>query len=500
MAKATDKYNEAVENEQQLVDWFIDGCADKNDLVIGAEHEKFIFYRDDLSAVTYEGSNGRSGIKDLLEYIESNFDWEPKYEDGNLIRLEKNGASITLEPSGQIELSGAPLKTVHEIAKETYDHFEQLTEACDAFGMDILGLGYHPTQTLSDAPMMPMSRFKIFNEFFKENDYDSALNLASSTCSTQVNLGYTSEEDMVKKLRVSLALQPIATALFANSPFDSGEDSGNKSNRSHITENAADGRYGFMMPVAFEEDFGFKKYTDFVMNMPVLGAYEGDHFEFLHGKRLPFNQCVQKHSIHMDDDHEHLLTMNDWFNHINTIWPEVRMRQWLEMRGTDVGSSTEMINALPAFWVGILYDDKALDKAYDLIKDWTEEDRSYLRTQAAIDGLQTEFMGTTIQEITKNVLALSELGLNNRNIKNEQGDNEAMYLKPLHEIVETGLTQADILKDKYNNEWNENISKIFTECSFGAAKKHLLPTTKVTNKDTTPNNTVKNRAIRRSNN
>ena len=472
MAKASHRYSDVIKSKQQIIDWFKQGCVKKEDLVIGAENEKFIFYKDDHSTVPYEGSNGRAGIKDLLEYIRDEFNWEPKYEDGNLIRLEKGGASITLEPGGQIELSGAPLKNLHDVASETSEHFEQLLEACEALEMDSLGLGYHPTQKLEDAPLMPMSRHETFYKFFGEHGYTNALNLMVSTSSTQVNLGYTSEEDMVKKLRVSLALQPIAVAIFANSPFCEGALSEAKSHRSHITENAACGRYGFMMPVAFDEDFSFEKYTDFISNMPVIGFYEDEHFVFLGMDNIPFDKCVRDHIAHSDK--ERPLTMDDWFNHINTVWPEVRMRQWLEMRGSDVASSTEMITALPAFWIGILYDDEALDKAYDMIKDWTNEDREYLRMQAAINGLQTEFLGTTIQEIAKNALALSELGLKNRHILNDNGEDESKYLEPVKDVITTGLTQADKLKDKYKNEWKKDISQIFTELSYGAKKRHLL--------------------------
>ncbi len=481
MTKPSSRYAKVITSKQQIIDWFKQGCTKKEELLIGAENEKFIFYKDDFSAVPYHGSKGRAGIKDILEYLQAKFNWYGKYENGNLIRLEKNGASITLEPGGQIELSGTTFKNLHDIDHETKEHFSQLLEACSKFEMGALGLGYHPTQTLEDSPLMPISRHKAFYKFFQEHKYIKALNVMVSTSSTQVNLGYTSEEDMVKKLRVSLALQPIAIAIFANSPFCKGELSKAKSHRSHVTKNAANGRYGFMLPVAFDEDFGFEKYTDFILNTSVIGFYEGENFIPLSTEDVPFDECVEKHTI---NSNKHTpITMNDWFNHINTIWPEVRMRQWLEMRGADVTSSIDTINALPAFWVGILYDDEALDKAYDMIKNWTNEDREYLRAQAPINGLQTEFMGTTLQEIAKNALALSELGLQNRNIKDKNGMNESKYLEPIKDIVNSGLTQADKLKHQYKTKWRGDISRIFTDISYGSMNSHLLERKKPANQN-----------------
>ncbi len=469
MAKPAHNYNDKLQDRKVLVEWFKQGCAAKEDLVIGAEHEKIIFYKDDYAIVPYEGKDGKPGIKDLLEHLRDHHDWTPFYEDDNLIRLEKNGASVTLEPGGQIELSGAALHNLHEVANETKNHFSELLEACEANGMDVLGLGYHPTMTLDDAPLMPMSRFQTFYNFYKSNHFETARKLMVATSSTQVNLGYSSEDDMVKKLRVGLSLQPIASAIFANSPFEDGKLSDSASTRSRITHNAADGRYGFMMPVAFEDDFGFERYTDFILNeMPVFGIYHNDHFMWIE-KPVSFMDCVNGPIPGLEEQHD--MTLNDWFNHINTIWPEVRMRQWLEMRGCDVGSSEDMINALPAFWVGLLYDDEALDKAYDLIKDWTAEDREFLRTRTPEDGLQTPFKGGTVQDIAKKLVELAELGLRNRNIQNEDGVHEGVYLKPLRDIVDTGLTQSDVMKKKYENEWDKDISHVFNEFSFGAHQR-----------------------------
>lgn len=469
MAKPSDKYHDKLTTKKQLLDWFEQGCTEQDNLVIGAEHEKIIFYKDDFSPVPYEGEDGKSGIKDILLYLQENFDWEPTYEDDNLIRLDKDGASVTLEPGGQIELSGAPLKNMHEVANETANHFHELLEACETHGMDALGLGYHPTMNYKDSPLMPMSRHKTFFNHFASHGYKTAQKLMVASSSTQVNMGYRSEEDMVKKLRVGLALQPIASALFANSPFEDGKLSENQSTRSHITHNAADGRYGFMLPVAFEEDFGFERYTDFILNeMPLMGIYHQDHFLWLQ-HTTSFVECVKGPIPGLEEEHQ--MTLDDWYNHINTVWPEVRMRQWLEMRGSDVGGSEEMINALPAFWVGLIYDDEALDKAYDIIKDWTNEEREYLREQTPKDGLDTEFRNAPLWELAKSLVELSDQGLRNRNVQNEQGAHEGIYLQPLHKLLEAKQTQSEELIDKYENKWDKDVSNVFNEYSFLARQR-----------------------------
>jgi glutamate--cysteine ligase len=294
---------------------------------------------------------------------------------------------------------------------------------------------------------------------------------ASCTSSAQVSLGYQSEEDMVKMLRVALSLQPIVVALFANSPFSEGQPNGYQSYRSEVIRDYMDGRYGFMLPIAFEEDFGFEKFVDYAMNMPLLGIYKDNVFVDAGGQ--PFSNFMEGK---LDACPGRKATIADWENHLNTIWPEVRLRGFLEMRGADNGPA-EMIKALPAFWVGLLYDKQALNAAYEMVRDWTNEDREYLRAQTPRTGLQTPFMGTTVQEVAKNCLALSEAGLKRRNIRDEKGHDESIYLAPLHEITDSGKSWSTRLLEKFYGKWKGNIDKVFEEQDYARSPSVLKPET-----------------------
>jgi len=286
----------------------------------------------------------------------------------------------------------------------------------------------------------------------------------SCTSTVQVNLGFMSEEDMVKMLRVALSLQPIAASLWANSPLSEGEPNGYQSYRSHMLHNELDGRYGFIPPVVFEKDFGFEKFVDYAMSLPLLGLYKDGVFEKIEGKSVTFGEFMENG---LDG---RKATIADWENHVNTIWPEVRLRGFLEMRGADNGP-VEMIKALPAFWVGLLYDKQSLDAAYEMVRDWTDEDREYLRTETPRTGLQTPFMGTTVQEIARNALALSEAGLKRRGIKDENGNDESIYLAPVHEIANSGKNWAIRLLESYYGKWRA----ISTRCSRSKTTSRRRP-------------------------
>ena len=470
MSKASKVRSKSIENIQQLSDWLESGCTPANDLLIGTENEKIIFDTKTFNPPAYKDKKGNHNISELLKGLSDQFGWKKVDEYGKeiddqgvFVGLIRDEASISLEPAGQLELSGAPLKTVHETAEELDQHLLELDIVGKDLGLDLIGLGYHPTHNKENMPIMPKSRYKLFQDYFIEKQFTGGLEMLFCTNTVQVNLGFSSEEDMVKKLRVGLSLQPIVAALFANSPFLEGKPSGYLSYRSHLNHNLLGGRYGFMLPVAFDDDFGFEKYTEFALkDIPLLGVYRGGEFkgaddalfsEFMEGK---LKACPGDKA-----------TMSDWVDHLNCIWPEVRLRQFLEMRGADCGPA-EMIKALPALWVGLLYDDTALDQAYEMVKDWTEEDRDYLRTMTPLKALDTPFMGTKVKEIAQNCLALSEQGLKNRAIQNKSGVDESVYLAPLHEIAGSGRTLAQRLLDKYDNEWKGDLKHLFNQYSFRA--------------------------------
>jgi len=510
MSSASQVDKKPIENKRELVEWFEKGCTPADKLLIGVEHEKPPFYLDDFSPVPFvagavPGKGGKMsedyaaaafkkdqpssggykagnynmgssaaaggagpnvyGISDFISKMTKEHGWYPgEPENGKIVDMHKpNGVNWTFEPGLQMETGGAPLKNVHQSAKETDETISEAVAVAKELGIGILAQGFHPTHMSKDLPFMPKTRYEGLFNWFKEKQFPNAADVASCTSTVQVNMGYQSEEDMVKMLRVSLSLQPVAVALFANSPFSQGKLTGYQSYRSHKLYNNMGGRYGFMLPVAFEEDFGFEKFAEYAMKtMPMLGIYKGNIFidakggkfeDFMEGKLAI---CPGQKA-----------TISDWQNHLNTIWPEVRLRRFLEMRGTDNGPQ-EMIKALPAFWVGLLYDKQSLDAAYDMVKDWTNQDRDYLRIMTPRDGLQTPFMNTTVQELAKNCLALSEEGLKRRGIKNENGQDERIYLEPLHEIATSGRNWAMRLEERFRNEWKGDITHLFREMSYEA--------------------------------
>ena len=461
-------------SKQELVEWFEKGSTPPHKRLIGVEHEKPPFYLADGKPVPFVGEEGRKGISDFIQKMINEKGWDAgEPENGNIIDIRRDNANWTFEPGLQMETGGAPLRNVHQNAKETQKMIAEALEVTKDLGIGMLAQGYHPTHESADMPFMPKSRYLLFRDYVARNSFPGALDVMTSTSTVQVNLGYSSEEDMVKMLRVSLSLQPIVVALFANSAFNKGQPSGYQSYRSHKLLNNLGGRYGFMLPVAFDKGFGFEMFVDYALNtMPLLGIYKGNVFldakgakfsDFMDGK---LDLCPGQHA-----------TMSDWQNHLNTIWPEVRVRRFLEMRGADNGPE-EMIKALPAFWVGLLYDRQALDQAYEMVKDWSQQDRDYLRVMVPMKGLQTPFLGTTVQDIAKNCLALSEAGLKRRNIR-DQGRDESVYLEPLHEIAESGRNWSQRLEEKFRTEWQGDIKHIFNDMSYAGSPSVLRATTPV---------------------
>jgi glutamate--cysteine ligase len=447
-----------IESRTQLVEAMSRGCKPEQDWRIGTEHEKFTFFRDSLKPVPYEGENG---IGALLDKVRAETAWTPYHDGPNVIGLNNplGGGSISLEPGGQFELSGAPLETLHQTCVEANDHLRMLRKFTEPMGIEFLGVGVAPTWTLDEIPAMPKSRYGIMTPYMgKVGTLGTSMMYRS--CTVQVNLDFSSEADMVKKLRVGLALQPIATALFANSPFLESKPNGFLSFRSHIWLNTDNDRTG-MLPFAFEDGMSFERYADHALDVPMYfvirdGKYincAGESFRaFLEGKlpQLPGEKP----------------TVKDWEDHLSTLFPEVRMKQFLEMRGAD-GAPWQGICALPAFWVGLLYDQSALDAAWDLVRDWTDEERETLRRAVPRTALGTPFRNGTVLDIAKQVVEISRAGLKARNRLNWEGADEAIFLRPLDRTLETGKTPAERLLDLYNGPWAGDVTRIFSEKAMG---------------------------------
>ena len=435
-----------------MIDRLAGGSKPKADWRIGTEHEKIGFCLNSKKPIPYVG-----GIQSILEGLQR-FDWDPEYEGDNVIALKRDGASVSLEPGGQLELSGAPLENVHQTCGEVHRHLREVREVADEVGAGFISLGFRPDTKLEDVPVMPKGRYGIMRSYMPKVG-THGLEMMFRTCTVQTNLDFSSEADMVKKFRVSLALQPIATALFANSPFLEGKLNGYKSYRSRVWLDTDPDRTG-MLPFVFDEGFGFEQYVDYALDVPMYFVYrDGDYLDasgksfrdFLDGK--------------LDILPGEIPTISDFDDHLSTIFPEVRLKTFLEMRGADTGPWGELC-ALPAFWVGLLYEQDALDAAWDLVKDWTAEERQSLREDAAKYGLQTVFRDRTVQDFAGEVLAISRQGLNARANLNNYGENESVFLQELDEFVRTGKTNADILIDKFNSEWDGDVMRAYEDCVY----------------------------------
>jgi glutamate--cysteine ligase len=444
-----------IESRDQLIAVFEKGEKPANRWKIGTEHEKFVYRTADHRAPTYDEPGG---IRDLLAGL-TEYGWEPVLEGGNVIALSGDDGAISLEPAGQLELSGAPLDNLHETCAETGRHLTQAKAIGERLGLGFLGLGMWPDKTRAELPIMPKGRYAIMLNHMPRVG-TMGLDMMLRTCTIQVNLDYSSEARMAKMFRVSLALQPLATALFANSPFTEGKPNGYLSYRSHIWSDTDPARTG-MLPFVFEDGFGYERYADYALDVPMYFVFRDG--KYIDAAGLSFRDFLKGKLAALPGE---LPTIADWNDHLSTAFPEVRMKSFLEMRGAD-GGPWNRICALPAFWVGLLYDDGALDAAWDVVKDWSMDARETLRSEVPRLGLKTPLPGgRTLQDIAGQVLDISRSGLAARARLNGAGDNESGYLSTLDEVVATGQTNAERLLDRYKNEWAGDLSHVYAEESF----------------------------------
>lgn len=444
-----------IEDRAQLVDYFARGEKPKARWRIGTEHEKFVFSTADHHAPSYDEPGG---IRDLLMALTS-FGWKPVEERGKVIALSGPDGTVSLEPAGQFELSGAPLDNLHETCAEAGRHLKQVKAAGDKLGVGFLGLGMWHDKARADLPIMPKGRYKIMLSHMPRVG-NLGLDMMLRTCTIQVNLDYASEADMAKKFRVGLALQPLATALFANSPFTEGKPNGFLSFRSHIWSDTDPARTG-MLPFVFEDGFGYERYTDYALDVPMYFVYRDG--EYIDAAGQSFRDFLKGE---LPAYPGHKPTMDDWADHLSTAFPEVRLKQFLEMRGAD-GGRWGRICALPAFWVGLLYDEGALDAAWELVKGWSMEEREALRNAVPKQALDAPIPGGgTLKDIAGEVLDIAASGLNARARLNASGDNESGFLDPLREIVRTGKVPAQVLLDRFAGDWGGDITRVYEEAKF----------------------------------
>jgi len=445
-----------VEGRNDLVSYLESGCKPESSWKLGTEHEKFGYTLDDLRPLPYSGDRG---IEAILTALADEFEWRPVLENGSLIALlDDTGASITLEPGGQLELSGALLDNIHQTCTEVNNHLKQVRSVSEPLGIAFLGMGFQPKWPRSEMEWMPKGRYRLMREYMNKVGR-LGQDMMSRTCTVQVNLDFGSESDMVHKFRTSLALQPIATALFANSPFTDGKPNGYLSYRSHVWEDTDPDRTG-MLPFVFDSDMGFEKYTDYMLDVPMYFVYRDGQYidatgqsfrDFLDG-RLPALPGERP-------------TLKDWEDHLTTAFPEVRLKRYLEMRGAD-GGPWHRLCALPALWAGLFYHQPSLDAAWDIARDWSIEERLKLREEVPKIGLKAMVRGRTMQSIALELLELANEGLMTRNRLNAAGDNETGFLNTLQDVAESGVTPAERKLKLYHGEWNNSVDPIFTTCAY----------------------------------
>ncbi len=446
-----------IESRDQLAEYLASGCKPKSDWRIGTEHEKFGYCQDGLRPLPYAGARS---IHAVLEGLRDDYGWSPVLEAGQLIGLEKDRANVSLEPGGALELSGAPLESIHETCDEVNAHLREVKDVSERIGVRWIGLGAAPIWRHDDMPLMPKGRYKLMNDYMQKVG-TMGTSMMRRTCTVQVNLDFGSEADMVQKMRVALALQPVATALFANSPFFEGKPNGHKSWRSRIWRDLDPARTG-MLPFVFEDGFGFDRWVDYALDVPMYFVYRDGRYinalgqsfrDFLNGAlpALPGEKPL----------------MSDWADHLTTAFPEARMKKYIEMRGAD-GGPWRRLCALPAFWVGLCYDQTALDAAWDLVKGFDAETRDALRIAASVDGLHAQVGNIKMAQLAREAVAISETGLKARARPGAGGlvPDETHFLNAVRETLDSGQTPADELLARYHGDWNGDLTRIYEDYSY----------------------------------
>jgi glutamate--cysteine ligase len=446
-----------IEHHAQLAQYMADGCKPKADWRIGTEHEKFGYCKDTLKPLPYAGERS---ILAVLEGLRDMHGWAPVLEAGNLIGLQKDGANVSLEPGGQLELSGAPLETIHETCDEVNLHLKDVKDIADKVGVGFIGLGAAPDWTHDQMPLMPKGRYKLMDTYMQKVGTMGRV-MMRRTCTVQVNLDFGSEADMVQKMRVALALQPVATALFANSPFFEGRLNGHKSWRARAWRDLDPARTG-MLPFVFQDGFGFEAWAKYALDVPMYFVYrDGQYIDAL---GQSFRDFLRGELPALPGEKP---TLSDWADHLTTIFPEARIKQFIEMRGAD-GGPWRRLCALPAFWTGLMYDQSALDGAWDLVKGWDAGTREELRVAASRDGLQARVGDIAMHDLAREVVSLAESGLKARARPGAGGlvPDETHFLNALKDSLENGVVPADELLERYHGDWGGDLTRIYKEFSY----------------------------------
>ncbi|QDL94185.1 glutamate--cysteine ligase (plasmid) [Paroceanicella profunda] len=446
-----------IERHEQLAQYLADGCKPKEAWRIGTEHEKFGYDTRTLTPLPYEGA---CSIRAMLEGLRDRFGWQEVREGGKLLGLVRDGANVSLEPGGQLELSGAPLETIHQTCDEVNQHLAEVKEIAEGIGAAFIGLGAAPVWTHEEMPVMPKGRYALMTPYMGTVGTHGT-QMMYRTCTVQVNLDFGSEADMIQKFRVALALQPVATALFANSPFFEGKPNGHLSWRSRIWRGLDNSRTG-MLPFAFEDGFGFERYVEYALDVPMYFVYRDG--KYINALGQSFRDFLKGELPALPGEKP---TLSDWADHLTTLFPEARLKKFIEMRGAD-GGPWRRLCALPALWVGLTYDQTALDAAWDLAKGWSAEEREQLRVDASEKGLHAEIAGRALRDVAREVLDIANGGLKARARPGAGGliPDETHFLNSLQDIVASGKTPAEELLDLYHGAWGGDLTPLFRDYSY----------------------------------
>jgi glutamate--cysteine ligase len=454
MSRPPDAAGAPIESKAQLIEDLESACTPRENWLIGTEHEKFAFRLSDNTRLPFEGPDG---IGEILSRL-TRFGWEPIQEQGKTIALSMDGCAITLEPGGQFELSGAPLETIHQTCDEVHTHLAQVKEVGDELGTGMMGLGFDPSWRRDQVSWMPKGRYAIMNREMQRVG-NLGLDMMLRTCTVQTNLDFDTEADMVEKYRISLALQPVATALFANSPFKEGKPTGFLSLRSNVWTDTDPSRCG-MLPFVFEQGYGFERHVDYILDVPMYFVYRDGLYHDVAGKSFRDFMVGKLEGFEGEIPH-----MGDWTDHMTTNFPEVRLKKYLEMRGTD-GGPWRNLCALPAYWVGLLYDSVSQAAAWDMIKDWSIEEQAEMRDDVPARGLKTPFRGRAVQDLAKQSLEIANAGLKRRARKDAAGNDESGFLDTLRSIAESGRTPAEELLEAYETRWGGTVDPVYEEMRY----------------------------------
>jgi glutamate--cysteine ligase len=443
-----------IDDRREMSAWLEAGCKPASAWRIGTEHEKFGFQVEDLHPPPYEGERG---IRAVLEGL-AGLGWTRIEEHGLLIALEKNGASVSLEPAGQLELSGATLENLHATCCETASHLREVKQVAEPLGLGFIGMGFQPKWRRDEMPWMPKGRYRIMRDYMPKRGA-LGLDMMTRTCTVQVNLDFSSEADMVRKFRVGLALQPVATALFADSPFTEGKPNGYQSYRSHIWTDTDPDRTG-LLDFVFEDGFGFERYTDYLLDVPMYFVYRDG--KYIDASGQSFRDFLDGRLPALPGERP---DMKDWVDHMTTAFPEVRLKRFLEMRGAD-GGPWNRVCALPAFWVGLLYDEVALQAACDLMADFSLAEIHALRDGVPKHALKLPFRGGRVRDLALRALEIASDGLRRRARLNGEGNDERHHLDTLIEFATTDQTPAERKLELFHGRWGGSVDPLFREFAY----------------------------------